>query len=585
MPGRVFASLDSVGPNPPRAEDVRAALAAILSSPSFEASPRRRNFLSFIVEQTLSGNAHTLKGFTVAVGVFGRDESFDAQADPVVRLEAGRLRRDLDSYYVEAGRHDPVRISIPKGSYVPRFDRNSPDSGQGIAVAQASDVVPSGAVRPPKWGRVAAVIVLGTFLLVVLGVAGFHWTITPTSDPSASGRGPAVMVFPFTASGAGAVAQGLADGVGEDLIGDLMRFPSFRVYVPPIQTLSDRPSAPPSPEFEADYVIRGSVRGDVSLVRIAVRLSKAATGEVVWSGSYDRQLEPGALIAAQRELAGEIATVLGQPYGAINADLLQQRVPAVSSMQSYLCVQRAYKYRRSFSRSEAAPILQCLDEAVRRDPSYSEAWAMLGWLYLDRGRYGDIDDASRLREYDLAFDAASRAVKIEPDNPVALKALSSIEHYMGRYEDSQRLARQAVEINPNDPDTLAQLGWRLAVRGAFDEGIPILTQAIQRTPNPPGWYFHLIAVDHYLREEYPQMLAAAQRSAVDGSAVSQMLIAIANAELGNRPATQAALADMEKTTILARDPAAYLRRAGATDQIIDALLKGLEKARSVAEAP
>ena len=56
-----------------------------------------------------------LKGFAIAVAVFGRDETFDAQADPVVRLEARRLRRDLDIYYGTAGAYDPVR------AYVPRF--------------------------------------------------------------------------------------------------------------------------------------------------------------------------------------------------------------------------------------------------------------------------------------------------------------------------------------------------------------------------------------------------------------------------------------------------------------------------------
>ncbi|CAH1664346.1 hypothetical protein [Chelatococcus asaccharovorans] len=61
-----------------------------------------------------------------------------------------------------------------------------------------------------------------------------------------------------------------------------------------------------------------------------------------------------------------------------------------------------------------------------------------------------------------------------------------------------------------------------------------------------------------------------------------MLIAIANAELGNREATQAALAEMGKTTVLAREPAAYLRRAGATDPIVDASQRGLERAKNVA---
>jgi hypothetical protein len=109
-----------VGLRAPSKDDVQGELERILSSPRFQASEKRRAFLRYIVEETLSGRAERLKGYTIAVTVFGRDETFDSQADPVVRLEARRLRRDLDSYYVEAGSRDAVRISIPKGSYVQR---------------------------------------------------------------------------------------------------------------------------------------------------------------------------------------------------------------------------------------------------------------------------------------------------------------------------------------------------------------------------------------------------------------------------------------------------------------------------------
>jgi hypothetical protein len=117
-----IGSRDPVAQRAPAADDVQAELERILSSPRFQASEKRRAFLRFIVEETLAGRADRLKGYTIAVDVFGRDETFDAKADPVVRLEARRLRRDLDSYYVDTGSRDAVRISIPKGSYVPHFE-------------------------------------------------------------------------------------------------------------------------------------------------------------------------------------------------------------------------------------------------------------------------------------------------------------------------------------------------------------------------------------------------------------------------------------------------------------------------------
>ena len=107
-------------PSPPPAE-IRTQLERILDSPTFRSSPRRRAFLRHLVEETLAGRADGLKGYSVGLAVFGRDATFESQSDPVVRLEARRLRRDLDSYYVDAGARDPVRITIPKGHYVPHF--------------------------------------------------------------------------------------------------------------------------------------------------------------------------------------------------------------------------------------------------------------------------------------------------------------------------------------------------------------------------------------------------------------------------------------------------------------------------------
>ena len=106
------------------AASVREALERILASPGFEASARHRRLLEYLVEETLAGRADRLKGLTIAIDVFGRDAAtYDREADPVVRIEAAKLRRRLKSYYLTAGQEDPIRIDIPKGTYVPTFER------------------------------------------------------------------------------------------------------------------------------------------------------------------------------------------------------------------------------------------------------------------------------------------------------------------------------------------------------------------------------------------------------------------------------------------------------------------------------
>ena len=97
--------------------DIRGALSGILDSEEFSRSKRMGHFLHFVVEEALAGRGERLTAFAIAREVYGRDESFDARSDAVVRVEAGRLRRRLSVYYEGAGRDSAVRIDLPKGGY------------------------------------------------------------------------------------------------------------------------------------------------------------------------------------------------------------------------------------------------------------------------------------------------------------------------------------------------------------------------------------------------------------------------------------------------------------------------------------
>jgi WD40-like Beta Propeller Repeat len=99
---------------------IRAQLERVLASDVFSRSQHLRRFLSFIVEQTLAGQGHTLKESVLAHELYGKGTDFDGGTDPVVRVDARRLRDKLREYY--HGRSDPIVISLPKGSYVPVFE-------------------------------------------------------------------------------------------------------------------------------------------------------------------------------------------------------------------------------------------------------------------------------------------------------------------------------------------------------------------------------------------------------------------------------------------------------------------------------
>ena len=105
----------------PACERVRSALDAVLTSETFARSERLRSFLAYIVQNELSGKAAQLKGYSIGIDVFGRTSGFDAGNDPLVRVQAGKLRKLLDQYYETEGASDCLSIRVPLGSYVPEY--------------------------------------------------------------------------------------------------------------------------------------------------------------------------------------------------------------------------------------------------------------------------------------------------------------------------------------------------------------------------------------------------------------------------------------------------------------------------------
>jgi SAM-dependent methyltransferase len=110
----------------PMEDDVRRSLQALLQSPDLKLSARNRRFLSYVVLETLAGRADRIKAYTIGVDVFGRPADFDPAVDPIVRIEATRLRAALSAYYEGRGAEDPLRMAIPPGSYTPTFERRRP---------------------------------------------------------------------------------------------------------------------------------------------------------------------------------------------------------------------------------------------------------------------------------------------------------------------------------------------------------------------------------------------------------------------------------------------------------------------------
>lgn len=119
-------------PGNPGSEEIRPQLHRIAQSSVFRPSLRLTCFLTFVVETTLAGKGETLKAYTIAVEALRRHDDFDPQTNPIVRVEAGRLRQALTRYYAGEGCDDPIVIEVPRGTYTPIFVRRTDAPGQGV---------------------------------------------------------------------------------------------------------------------------------------------------------------------------------------------------------------------------------------------------------------------------------------------------------------------------------------------------------------------------------------------------------------------------------------------------------------------
>ena len=169
---------------------VNAALGRILSTPAFVRSPRLALFLRYIVELRLSGRSDGPKEIEVGVQVFGRGGDFDPRVDPVVRVQARLLRFKLHEYYETTGKSDPVRIDLPKGSYLPSFS------------AEVPTAIPNALPRTSaKIGWIAAAVLLaGVVAMLAISwnawreVIGKVWATTLPVRPKAA-QSPAADLY------------------------------------------------------------------------------------------------------------------------------------------------------------------------------------------------------------------------------------------------------------------------------------------------------------------------------------------------------------------------------------------------------
>ncbi|MGX1500185.1 adenylate cyclase [Labrenzia sp. MBR-25] len=476
----------------PSTQDVRRALERILASPDFSVSARVADFLNYVVEETLEGREENIKAFTVAVDVFGRDDTFDPQSDPVVRIEAARLRRALERYYLLAGQDDPIHIDIPKGSYVPTFR---------VQEKAASPIQPETPKRTVarKWMLLAAVV--PALLLAVIAVTTLFRSGPPDADLNASPLGPRVLVLPFSNLGNNATSQLYAAAITDELIGALSRFKEIAVFgVQTARGVANQDIDVLRDRLQVDYVLEGSARTGLDDVRVSVRLIKTSSKAVIWSRTYEYKLTASALFEIPVESAEAVARAIAQPQGIVFSEVAitqQDRPP--DDLEAYLCSLSYYVYRDSPTASAHHNLTDCLNSAVVHFPTYATAWALLAQTYIDEVRFGFNPEPGAS---ELALKAARQAVDIDPDNARALQALATVLFFVERPDEAYEYAEQAIAMNPNDSDMLGQIGQLFGLSGQKERGRELLEKALVLNPGKTGFYQGSLAIICYMQKDY-----------------------------------------------------------------------------------
>ena len=507
------------GPEPATSEQpapseaaVRGQLDRILGCEDFAQSDRMRSFLKFVVEESLAGRPERLKEYTIALEVFGRDESFDPQTNTIVRVEAGRLRRRLERYYLTEGREDEIRIDLPKGSYAPLFRATRPATKPRAAVLEAAAPAPAPAAETDD-----NVVALPT--------------------------GPSIAVLPFANLSGDPAQEFFADGITEEIINDLTRFPDLRV-ISRHSTFKYKGQAIDIRDVGRDlgvrYVLEGGVRKAGDLVRVSGRLTDAMDGTQLFSESYDRDLSTKNILEIQDDIADGIVAAVGQPYGIIaRAGARQAKQKALQHLDAYDAVLRFYDYWIKADPRMYQDVRQALERAVELDPGYASAWAAIASLYLDEVRFAFFPRRG-VDALDSALEAAQRAVMLDPENSMAYHFLFSAHFHRGELDEFRAAGERAIALNPNHADMLADYGLMLAATGEWERGLALADKAIALSPTHPGW-FHVAGVfDHYRKGEFEAALGKAKRLQMPDFYLSFMMVAMCCGKLGREQEGRAA---------------------------------------------
>ncbi len=382
-------------------------------------------FLRFAVERSLAGRADELKEYLIGVEVFDRPSSYDPRVDPIVRVEARRLRSKLKDYYDGDGKNDPVLIEFSTGGYAPQ-----------ICIREDA----------------------------------------PAAEPEVN----TMAVLPFSNLSGNPENDYLSDGLTEELIHALTKFSGMRVVAWNSAARLrgvEQDINEVRRQLKVANLLTGSVRISGASLRVRAQLIDTDSGVYLWSETFDREMKD--VFAIQEEIAGAIVRTLhGQLVRGAESALAARTRTTVSSYDYYL-KGRYHLHRRS--PDELARSLEAFQAAVAADPASAVAQSGLADAYTLCSEYGVIYPEQGIQK---ARAAAMRAIELDPGLAEAYPSLALIRsHCDWEWAEAEALYGKGIALNPGYAMAHHWLGTDcLALVGRFEEGLREVEIALELDP-------------------------------------------------------------------------------------------------------
>ena len=269
-------------------------------------------------------------------------------------------------------------------------------------------------------------------------------------------RAPSIAVLPFDNRSAREEDEYFVDGIHDDILNQLAKVESLKVisrtsvlrYRDPTRNIRDI-----GRELQVATILEGGVQRAGQSVRVNVQLIAAATDELLWAESYDRELNTSNIFEIQSEIAAAVARQL---HTALSPELASSIATApTENIRAYEVFQKANAILAAENWAVSSQAAELYEEAILLDPTFALAYVKLAKIYINRFWYFDREQAN-LRRAKAAID---NALNLMPEAPEALIALADY-YYKGfrDYERSLELLDEAIKRSPQSSEAISLRG-------------------------------------------------------------------------------------------------------------------------------